>query len=236
MSRENLHKVVAIDGPAGAGKTTAAKALARSLDIHYLDTGALFRALAHKMLQSKISVFDKEAVIKTLSDTNLDIKNIDGNQHTILDGTDVSDRIRLPQVSKAASDIAVIPEVRIILTEKVRSIASSNSIVAEGRDIGTFMLPSANFKFYLTAAIEERARRRHIENLSNGIVSDYNEVLKSLKERDYTDMNREIAPLKKAEDAFYIDSTRLTVQQVQEIILNIICGGMHVISNIKSNS
>lgn len=231
-----MHKVIAIDGPAGAGKTTAAKALAKTLDINYLDTGALFRALALKMLQRNISIIDnKEEVIKALSETNLEIKSINGNQHTILDGTDVTDVIRLPEVSKGASDIAVIPEVRIILTQKVRNIASNNSLVAEGRDIGTFMLPSANFKFFLTAAIEERAKRRHNENLSNGIVSDYSKVLESLKERDFTDINREFAPLKKAEDAYYIDSTNLTIQQVQEIMLKVICGGQDAIPDIKNN-
>lgn len=219
------HIVIAIDGPAGAGKSTAASGLAQNLDIHCLDTGALFRAFALRALRKGVDFTDFEAVEKAVQDAALDIDISGGIQKTILDGEDVSDSIRTAEIAKGASDIGAIPVVRTILTEKVRDIASRISVVVDGRDVGTAMLPEADFKFYLTATPEERAHRRYMEVLKRGEGTPYAQVLKDIRQRDYNDSHRAIAPLRQAEDAIVIDSTDLDVKGVLREMLRIIREG-----------
>ncbi len=216
------HLVIAIDGPAGAGKSTASKQLAAKLNIHMLDTGALFRAYAWYVLQMGVSPSDTDAVNTTLRDVKLDIQ-INGNQQrTLVNGEDVSDKIRTPIISQGASTLGVNAFVRKVLTEQVRRIAKTASLVVDGRDIGTAMLPDATVKFFLTASPEERANRRLKEQQASNVVGTYDEVLQDILKRDEQDSNRAIAPLKCADDAIVIDSTHLNAQEVLDLMLQTI--------------
>ncbi|MDL2220142.1 (d)CMP kinase [Eubacteriales bacterium OttesenSCG-928-N14] len=214
--------VIAIDGPAGAGKSTASNALANELGINCLDTGALFRAFALKAMRNGADCKDAAAVVAAIEGTDLKIEVSSGTQRTILDGEDVSSLIRTPACAQGASDIGTIPRVREILTEQVREIAKTISLVVDGRDVGTAMLPNANFKFFLTATPQERARRRHLENVAKGDDTPYEEVLQQIIHRDEVDSTRKIAPLKQAEDAIVIDSTDMNPAQVLEMMLKTI--------------
>lgn len=216
------HLTIAIDGPAGAGKSTIAKILAQKLNINYLDTGAMYRALALKVLKSKIDPKDREGVIKSLEKTDIQVLYRGKQQIILLDGEDVTDKIRTPEVSKTASDVAVIPEVRLKLVEIQRKIASEIPLVVDGRDIGTFVLPDASYKFFLTAAVEERAKRRWKEMQEAGKLDTLENVMEDIKQRDLNDSNRSFAPLKKAEDAILIDTTHLSIEQVVNKILELI--------------
>lgn len=213
---------IAIDGPAGAGKSTIAKALAQQLGILYLDTGAMYRAMALCALRAGVEPGDEAGVLPLLAGTEIFAKNIDGQQHTYLNGEDVSAAIRTPQVSKGASDIAVIPAVRLKLVETQRQIAAGGGVVMDGRDIGSYVLPNAPYKFYITASVPERARRRLSELRAKG---DYLDVTpeamqQEIAARDHTDSNRAFAPLKQAEDAIYIDTTALDIRQALERVLS----------------
>ena len=205
---------IAIDGPAGAGKSTIAKIVAKRININYLDTGAMYRAVALKALEMGLDCKDPEQIIPMLSSTNLSVSYERERQLVYVDGKDVTDLIRSPQVSIAASDIAVIPEVRMKLVEIQRELAQRYSLVVDGRDIGTYVLPNADKKFYLTATIDERARRRWLELIDRGYTQDINEIKKDLENRDMNDMNRSFAPLRKAEDAILIDTTDKTIEEV----------------------
>ncbi len=218
------HVNIAIDGPAGAGKSTAARGLADSLHIHILDSGALFRAFALRALRKGADLADPGAVERALDGATLDVQAEADGQRTILDGEDVSQAIRTPEVAAGASAIGAIPYVRNVLTQQVRKIAAQLSVVVDGRDIGTAMLPQADFKFFLTATPEERARRRYEEQRAKGNDQPYEEVLEAIKQRDHFDANRSIAPLKQAEDAFVIDSTDMDAQSVIATMLSIIEG------------
>ena len=206
---------IAIDGPAGAGKSTIAKAVAKRLGIIYLDTGAMYRAAALKAVRNGIDPKDREKVAAMLSGTDLDIEYNNGIQAVILDGEDVSPFIRTGEISSAASDISAHREVREALVETQRRIAEKNDVIMDGRDIGTYVLPNACCKFYVTAAPEERARRRYAENAEKGDTSkSEQEILRDILQRDYNDMNREFAPLCRAEDAVLIDTTNMTADEV----------------------
>ena len=205
---------IAIDGPAGAGKSTIAKIVAKRININYLDTGAMYRAVALKALEMGLDCKDPEQIIPMLSSTNLSVSYERERQLVYVDGKDVTDLIRSPQVSIAASDIAVIPEVRMKLVEIQLELAQRYSLVVDGRDIGTYVLPNADKKFYLTATIDERARRRWLELIDRGYTLDINEIKKDLEKRDMNDMNRSFAPLRKAEDAILIDTTDKTIEEV----------------------
>lgn len=209
---------VAIDGPAGSGKSTIAKALAHDYKILYLDTGAMYRACALKALEAKIDIQNERKVEDLFRALSLEVKYEDGTQKTILDGADVSDKIRAPEVSMAASTVSRYPFVRLKMAEKQREIASGMSCVLDGRDIGTFVLPSADFKFFLTASPEVRAERRKKELEAKGYKVDFEQLKKDIVARDNQDMNREIAPLKQAEDAILIDTSAMTIEEVLQAI------------------
>ena len=221
----NMKKTVysiAIDGPAGAGKSTIAKELSKRLHILYLDTGAMYRALGLKAYEHKTDISDETAVGRLLSETCVGVKYKDGSQRTYLDGRDVSDSIREPHISKAASDISAVPAVRYKMVELQREIAAAHSMVLDGRDIGTFVLPDAKYKIFLTADPRVRAERRYLELTAKGQSVSRGEVLSEMLARDENDSKRAVAPLKKAADAATVDTSDLNPQEVVERILKII--------------
>ncbi len=215
---------IALDGPAGAGKSTVAKALAKKLDIMYLDTGAMYRAVALHMIDNGITVEEKDKVEEALKNIDLVVKYEDGAQKMYLAGKDVSLRIRENAVSKAASDFSALQPVRVFLVKMQQETARKNNCVLDGRDIGTFVLPDADYKFFLTATSFERAQRRAGELAEKGQIVDVEQIQKEIEQRDYNDSHREFAPLKQAEDAVLIDSTDMTIDEVISFVLNIIEG------------
>lgn len=206
--------IVTIDGPAGAGKSTVSKILAKNLDYIYLDTGALYRALAYKALKEKISLEDVSALATLCSTTTVVLKNIDGQMKVYVDGEDVEERIRTEEVSMTASKISTYAVVREKLLTLQREAGALGGIVAEGRDMGSVVFPYADYKFYLDAQLEERIRRRYRELLDKGISVEYQSVQKDMTARDKQDKQREIAPLKVPEGAVIIDSDNLTIEGV----------------------
>lgn len=213
---------VAIDGPAGAGKSTIARAAAKELGYIYVDTGALYRAVGVYCLRKDIDTTDKEGVGSVLSEINVELKFIDGVQHVFLNGDDVSTEIRLPEASMAASNVSAIPSVRTFLFDLQRSIAANNNCIMDGRDIGTVVLPNAQVKIFLTADDEERAMRRYKELKEKGSTVSFKEVLDDLRVRDYNDSHREIAPLKPAQDSVLINTTGITLEESIKLIINTI--------------
>lgn len=210
---------IALDGPSGAGKSTVARLVSQRLNITYLDTGALYRALGLKCIDSHTSISNAAAVEKLLKSVNVTIEYKNGNQCVLLDGVDVSGRIRTPEVSMAASEVSAIPYVRSKLLGLQRSIAEKQSVILDGRDIGTVVLPNAEFKFFLTASSEIRAKRRYDELVAKGEKVEYAAVLKDVVERDRNDSTRENAPLKKAYDAVEIVSDNMTATDVADMIV-----------------
>lgn len=209
---------IAIDGPAGSGKSTVAKALAADYKILYLDTGAMYRAYALAVLDAGLDVGDEKAIYSFVNSLDLAIEYRNGIQHTILNGKDVSEEIRLPHVSMAASTVSRYPSVRMRLVEKQREIAKKMSCVLDGRDIGSFVLPDADFKFFLTASSEVRTKRRYLELKEKGHDVDFQQLKNEIEERDRQDSTREFAPLKKADDAVEIDTSDMTVDEVLSTI------------------
>lgn len=205
---------IAIDGPAGAGKSTIAKLLAAKLGILYLDTGAMYRAVGLKALNTGVDISDAAAVEKMLADTEIDVTQENGVQHVYLDGNDVSSAIRENAVSKAASDISAVPCVRYKMVELQREIASRCDTVLDGRDIGTFVLPNAEYKIFLTASAEERAKRRYAELKAKGSTLTLEQIKDDIVKRDYNDSHRTLAPLKKADDATEVDTTAMSIDDV----------------------
>jgi|GEM_PF-946 len=205
---------IAIDGPAGAGKSTIAKAVAKSLQIIYLDTGAMYRATAYFALQNNIDVKDEEAVSKMFENFNMDITYEDGAQQIYVNGLNTTPYLREHYMSKAASDISALPVVRYKMVDLQREFAKTHDVVLDGRDIGTFVLPDANCKFFMTATPEERANRRYKELIEKGQTVDYDTLLQDIIQRDYNDSHREVAPLKQAEDAVLLDTTNMTIDEV----------------------
>lgn len=210
---------VAIDGPAGAGKSTVSRAAAKAVGYIYVDTGALYRAVGVNALRKGIDTKDKPAVAATLADISVDLVFENGEQKVLLNGEDVSTEIRTPPASMAASDVSAVPEVRAFLFDLQRDIAARNNCIMDGRDIGTVVLPDARVKIFLTASSEERATRRYKELIEKGNTVNYKDVLEDLIQRDYNDSHREIAPLKPAEDGVILDTTGLSLEEsVNEII------------------
>jgi len=205
---------IAIDGPAGAGKSTIAKAVAKDLGIIYLDTGAMYRATAYLALQKGIDPKDEQKVSEMLEDLKMDVVYKDGDQRIIVNGIDATPYLREHYMSKAASDISALPCVRYKMVDLQRDFASKNDVVLDGRDIGTFVLPNANCKFFLTASPEERARRRMKDLEEKGEKVDYQTLLSDIIQRDYNDSHRKVAPLKQADDADFVDTTQMSVEDV----------------------
>lgn len=213
---------IALDGPAGAGKSTVAKGVAKELGFIYVDTGALYRTVGLKFLREGYDTTldcDIEAILKTIE---VDIKFIDGAQHVFLNGEDVSDEIRTPDASMMASAVSAKPPVRAFLLEMQRKLARENNVLMDGRDIGTVVLPNATLKFFVTATVEERANRRYKELLEKGMNVNYDDIYKDIETRDYNDSHREIAPLKPAEDSIMFDTTGNTLEQSVEQLLKMI--------------
>ena len=212
---KNMEKIViALDGPSGSGKSTIAKALSAKLNVLYLDTGAMYRATALKALNLGIDTLDAEMVDTFINDVDIEIKYIDGAQHTFLDGEDVSLKIREPHMSMAASNISSLKNVRIKMVDMQRKIAGGMSCILDGRDIGSYVLPNADYKFYVTATSKVRAKRRYDELTAKGFDIDFDTLLKEIEQRDYNDMNREFSPLVQAKDAIYLDTSDMTIDEV----------------------
>ncbi len=215
------HFQIAIDGPSGSGKSTLARSVARTLGILYLDTGAMYRACGLKAIELGINPKDELRISSMLENLRLDILFENGNQRVILDGEDVTERIRMPDVSVAASDISSLKPVRERMVHMQRDIAGKKNVVLDGRDIGSFVLPEARFKFFLTADPKERARRRLAEMALRGVTNQsYEEVLADLKYRDHQDSTRSFAPLVKTPDAIIIDTTANTPDQTLRELLS----------------
>lgn len=213
---------IAIDGPAGAGKSSTAKLVAKKLGYIYVDTGALYRTVGLYSIRKGIDTKDAEKVISTLPDIKVELKFVDGAQHVFLNGEDVSEDIRTPEASMGASNVSAIPKVREFLFDLQRSIAAENNCIMDGRDIGTVVLPNADVKIFLTTSVEERANRRYKEMLEKGEEADYNDILEDIKKRDYQDSHREVAPLKQAADAIYVDNGGYNLEDGAEDLLRII--------------
>ncbi len=213
---------VAIDGPGGAGKSTVAKAAAKELGLIYVDTGALYRAVGVNALRNKLDTKDEKAIKKMLKTTNVELKYIDGVQHVFLNDEDVSTEIRTPDASMAASDVSAIQIVRDFLFDTQRNIAKKNNCIMDGRDIATVVLPDAQVKIFLTASAEVRAQRRFLELQQKGSTDTYEKVLEELKQRDYQDSHREIAPLKPAEDSIIVDTSEMPLDESIRTVVNLI--------------
>ena len=212
---------IAIDGPSGAGKSTVAKMISRKLNILYLDTGAMYRAVGLKALRNNVDISSETEVKTMLDDTNVEIRYENGVQKIFLDKENVDGFIREHAVSKAASDISAIPCVRLKMVELQREIAFKNDCVLDGRDIGSFVLPNAFPKVFLTASPQERAKRRQLQFAEKGENISFEKILADIRERDANDENRAFAPLVKARDAVLIDSSDLTAEQVCEKIIGL---------------
>ena len=212
---------IAIDGPAGAGKSTIAKAVASALGILYLDTGAMYRAMALKALRNGICPSDPASVLPLLEGTEIFARNIEGTQHTYLDGEDVSEGIRTQEVAQAASDISAIPAVRVKLAEAQRNVARENDVVMDGREIGSYVLPETPYKFYITASLPTRAGRRlrELQARGQGEGRSLEMIEQEIAQRDYNDAHRAFAPLVQLPEAILVDTTDLTIPEAVEAVL-----------------
>ncbi len=210
---------IALDGPSGSGKSTVAKALSKKLNILYLDTGAMYRACALKAHRLNIDCKDANSVDAFINSVNIEVKYQNGSQITMLDGEDVSEKIRENVISLKASAISAHMSVRKKLVDLQRQIASSTDCVLDGRDIGTNVLPNAKYKFYITASIDVRTDRRYKELIEKGQTVDKTALREEIALRDYNDSHREFAPLKQAPDAYFVDTSNLTIEEVINLIL-----------------
>lgn len=217
------HINIAIDGPGGAGKSTISKAVAKKLGIIYVDTGALYRTVGYFAREKGLSVEDvkiSDKITPLLADINIEIAYVDGSQHVILNGEDLGDKIRQPDISMYASACSSVGNVRAFLLEAQKKLARENSVIMDGRDIGTVILPDADVKIFLTASNEARAKRRYLELAAKGIDARYEDVLRELNERDAADSSRAVAPLKPAPDAHIFDNSDYEFEGSVEYILN----------------
>ena len=213
---ENL--VIAIDGPAGAGKSTISKLIAKNLGINYIDTGAMYRAITYKGLKSGIDINDRQKVVDLCSRTEVDF--VDNSIY--LDGVRLGEEIRTLEVSSKVSDVAKIPQVREFLLEKQREIGKRSDVILDGRDVGTHIFPDTKYKFFLNASAQERGRRRYQELVDKGQTVILEDIIEDIKKRDYIDSTREVAPLVKADDAIEVDSTSMTIDQVVTYISDMV--------------
>lgn len=213
---------IAIDGPAGAGKSTIAKALAEKLNCVYLDTGAIYRTVAYHMDMMGIGPKDVDGVTRLIDDVNIQIEfPEDGRQHMILNGYDVTDEIRTPSISQKASLVSALPIVREVLLDLQRNMAANNNVVMDGRDIGTVVLPDADVKIFLTASVRVRAARRLNELVEKGKVTTLEEVMAEIERRDDQDSTRKVAPLRCAADAIRVDTSRMSIEEVIDTVMKI---------------
>ena len=212
---------VAIDGPAGAGKSTIAKQIARRLGYIYVDTGAMYRAMAYYLIQNQVDAADQEAIAAACQHADISICYQDGEQVVLLNGENVNAYLRTEAVGNMASVSSVVPEVRKKLVELQQKLARETDVVMDGRDIGTVVLPDADVKVYLTASVETRAKRRFLELQEKGEPADLAKIAADIEDRDYRDMHRDISPLRQAEDATLVDSSDMTINQVVERILEL---------------
>ncbi|MEJ9212478.1 (d)CMP kinase [Bacillus smithii] len=213
---------IAIDGPAAAGKSTVAKLVAKKLSYLYIDTGAMYRALTYKAIKLGADLEDEQVLAEILNNTNIELIQDNAAQRVLLDGTDVTDEIRSHEVTKHVSTVSKHPLVRKEMVERQRELAQKGGIVMDGRDIGTHVLPHAEVKIFLVATVEERAKRRHQENLAKGFESDLAQLMKEIALRDKMDSEREASPLKKAEDAIELDTTSLSIEEVVDHIMELV--------------
>ena len=213
---------IAIDGPAGAGKSTIAKIVAKRLGYPYVDTGAMYRTLALACFRAGLSADRQEEIVKQCQSVNVSLGYDNGTQKVYLDGVDVSAQIRQEEIGNMTSSIAVYPQVRELMVDMQKRIAQENNVVMDGRDIGTVVLPNADLKIYLTASARTRAERRYKELVEKGQQCDIDAIEADIIERDYRDMHREVSPLKQADDAVLVDSSRMDISQVVEKIISFI--------------
>lgn len=213
---------ISIDGPAGAGKSTIAKKVAKELDFIYVDTGAMYRSMALYFIRKQVKAAEVDKIITLLPEIHVTIAYENGEQHVYLNGEDVSTLIRNEEVSQMTSSISTIPKVREKLLSLQRNLAKENNVLMDGRDIGTCVLPDAELKIYLTASVGVRAKRRYNEMIEKGMECDLEELVASIKERDYRDMNRETAPLKQAEDAVLLDTSDMNIEEVVNAIIRMV--------------
>lgn len=213
---------IAIDGPSGAGKSSIAKAVAARLGIVYVDTGALYRTVGYYVRGKGIARTDREGVVSCLPHIKIEVRYEDGAQHVYLNGEDLGDRIREPEISMYASSVSAIPEVRAFLLDTQRDIAAKNSVIMDGRDIGTVILPNADVKIFMTASNEARAQRRTKELIAKGMDARYEDVLREMIERDENDRTRDVAPAVAAPDAILLDNSDMTIEENVDAVLSII--------------
>lgn len=215
---------IAVDGPAGAGKSTISKLVAQRLGIEYIDTGAMYRAITLKLLSNNVDFNDLNSVRKTVENTKVELVN----GRVMLDGTDVSEEIRMPYVSSRVSEVAAMPVVRERLVYLQRLMAENTSVIMDGRDIGTNVLKNAQIKIFLTASVEERASRRYIEMQNKGIEITFEEICEDIRKRDTIDSTREVNPLRQADDAVLVDTTGKSIDEVVNEIISIIKKGVNI--------
>ena len=213
---------IAIDGPAGAGKSTIAKMAAKKLDFIYVDTGAMYRAMALYFLRREIDAKDEKKIAEACEHINVTIAYQEGEQQVLLNGENVNAFIRTEEVSMMTSNTSKYPAVREKLLYLQRELAAANNVIMDDRDIGTCVLPDAELKIYLTASASERAKRRYLEQKERGVESDLAQIERDIIARDEQDMNREIAPLKQAEDAIYLDTSDMTIEEVVTKIVSLV--------------
>ena len=214
--------IVAVDGPAGSGKGTVTKRIEKELGFLNLDTGATYRCVALQVLRENVKLDNEEKIIKIANNINIKIDNTGDKDIILLNGEDVSKEIRTKEVTEVVSQISSIIPVRERMVEVQRNLAKGKNVIVEGRDIGTVVFPNADVKIYLDASEEVRAKRRYEENVQNGINTTYEEVLENVKMRDYNDMHKPYGALKKAEDAIYIDSSNMTIDEVVNKVITLI--------------
>ena len=212
---------IAIDGPAGAGKSTVAKIVAEQLGFTYIDTGAMYRAATYKALKENIKLDDESKLEEMLLRTKIDLKPSPNGQLVFVDGEEVTEKIRSNEITANVPQVAALGKVREILVAKQKELAKDGAVVMDGRDIGTHVLKDAELKIFMSASVEERARRRQLENEKRGIPSDFEKLKEEIALRDQQDMEREISPLVQAEDAIYLDTTHLSIDEVAEKILSL---------------
>ncbi|WP_261129149.1 (d)CMP kinase [Bacillus sp. Marseille-Q3570] len=213
---------IAIDGPAGAGKSTVAKRVADILSFVYIDTGAMYRSITLKALRNDIDVRDENALKDVLENTKIDLQKQSDKQFVVLDGVDVTEEIRTSEVTNNVSEVAKHPAVRVEMVKRQQELSQEHSVVMDGRDIGTHVIPDAQVKIFLIASVDERAKRRHEENLLKGLPSDLEQIKREIEQRDELDSKREASPLMKAEDAIELDTTTMSIDEVVSSILQIV--------------